>query len=179
VAPGTSFAVQVLVNYLQSPHAGGTYRTKPEVVCSSCAGTSEPCLQDAKEFPMRLTVANVKIAREFEPTAEPAEPPPPPPQTGEHGATAGGPDFAGTASIYARPGATFGGLRIACSRFDRNGFGRARAFLHGRRRGRGPDSRRRYETGGVNAASCRVSAAASGISRISSSGQKRFPVEGH
>jgi hypothetical protein len=84
VAPGTSFAVQVLVN-TSSLHTLGTYRTSLRVVCASCAGADEPCLQDAKEFPIDLTVANVKSPGEFEPTAAPAPPPPPPkPESAEH-----------------------------------------------------------------------------------------------
>jgi hypothetical protein len=79
VAPGTSFAVQVLVN-TSSLHTLGAYRTSLRVVCSSCAGADQPCLQDAKEFPIELTVADVKSPGEFEPTAAPAPPQPAKPE---------------------------------------------------------------------------------------------------
>jgi len=79
VRPDTSFGVQVLVN-TSGIGKLGKYRTSLRVVCSSCAGAKEPCLQDAKELPIDLTVANVKSPGEFEPTAEPTPAPPPPKQ---------------------------------------------------------------------------------------------------
>lgn len=77
VGPDTSFAVSVTVNTTGN-RAPGTYRGNLKVFCASCAASEPPCLQEAKEFAINLTVANVRIPGEFQPIAE-APPPAPAP----------------------------------------------------------------------------------------------------
>jgi hypothetical protein len=74
VGPDTSFAVRVTANTsgIRNP---GTYRTSLRVVCASCSASDPPCLQDAREFPISLTIANVGSPGEFQPTAAPPAPP--------------------------------------------------------------------------------------------------------
>ena len=70
VRPDSSFNVRVTVN---TPHnlALGKYRGSMTVVCATCAAGEPPCLQDARDFPIGLTVANVKTPGEFQPIAAP------------------------------------------------------------------------------------------------------------
>jgi len=69
--PDTSFDVRVTVNTAGN-RKPGTYRSGLIVVCATCAASEEPCFQDAREFPIALTIADVKMPGAFEPTAEPA-----------------------------------------------------------------------------------------------------------
>jgi hypothetical protein len=70
VGPNTSFGVQVTVS-TGGNRKPGSYRSALMVVCATCAGANPPCFQEGKEFPISLTVANVKAPGDFEPTAEP------------------------------------------------------------------------------------------------------------
>jgi hypothetical protein len=79
VAPNSSSRVQVTVS--AANRALGSYRTAVKMVCVSCAASDPPCLMDAKDFPIELTVANVAKPGDFEtipdsPAAVPATTPP-------------------------------------------------------------------------------------------------------
>jgi hypothetical protein len=75
VGPDTSFAVRVTVNTSANLNLG-KYRSSLMVVCTSCAATDPPCLQDAREFPIAMTIANVRAPGEFQPMATPSVPVP-------------------------------------------------------------------------------------------------------
>ena len=85
VGPGTSFAVRVNVN--STGRKLGSYDSKLSIICTSCAGSSPPCLQSARDFAIRMNVARVMAPSEFAPIAgtdvpslterEPAETPHP------------------------------------------------------------------------------------------------------
>ena len=74
VRPGTSFAVRVTVNTAGNRKLG-TYNSSFHVICATCAATDPPCLQDAKEFAISMTVANVRAPGNFTPMAAPSVPP--------------------------------------------------------------------------------------------------------
>jgi hypothetical protein len=71
-APGISFMVRVTAN--SANRAVGTYRTTLSLICASCAASNPPCLQNAKELPIELAVANVRMPGEFEPIHRPPSP---------------------------------------------------------------------------------------------------------
>jgi hypothetical protein len=71
VGPETSFSVQVTVSTAGN-RTPGRYRSGLMVVCATCAATEPPCLQDAGDFPISLTIADIKTPGGFEPTAAPA-----------------------------------------------------------------------------------------------------------
>jgi hypothetical protein len=65
IAPNSSSQVRLTVN---SANRGlGRYRTAVKVACMTCAVSDPPCLQDAGDFPIELTVANGTAPGEFEP----------------------------------------------------------------------------------------------------------------
>src|SRR3984957_20550273 len=70
VGPDSSFAVRVTVDTSGNRNLG-KYRSSLMVVCTSCAATEPPCLLDSKEFPISLTIADVKAPGDFAPTAAP------------------------------------------------------------------------------------------------------------
>jgi hypothetical protein len=80
VGADSSFAVRVTVN-TAADRSLGKYRSSVVVICTSCAGTEPPCLQDAKELAISLTVASVKAPGEFSPMAAPNVAPPIPATT--------------------------------------------------------------------------------------------------
>jgi hypothetical protein len=65
VSPNTSFGLRVTLNTAGNL-AAGKYRTSLKVVCMTCPATDPPCLQDAKELAIGMTVANVKKTGPFE-----------------------------------------------------------------------------------------------------------------
>ena len=70
VGADSSFDVTVRVN---SGNRGlGTYRTAVKIICSTCAASEPPCLLDAREFPIEMTVAGVKTPGGFEPIRDSA-----------------------------------------------------------------------------------------------------------
>jgi len=78
IAPNSSSQVQVTVS--AANRALGGYRTAVKMVCMSCAASEPPCLMDAKDSPIELTVANVAKPGDFEtipdsPAAVPATAP--------------------------------------------------------------------------------------------------------
>jgi len=77
VGAGMAFGVTVTANTAGN-RAAGTYRTALKVVCASCAGSDPPCLQDARDFAVHLTVANVRAPGQFEPMATPTRAAPAP-----------------------------------------------------------------------------------------------------
>lgn len=85
VGPGTSFAVRVNVNSTGRKH--GAYGSRLSILCATCAASDPPCLQDTKDFPIRMTVASVMTPSEFTPIgvtdvpllSEPEPPTIPPP----------------------------------------------------------------------------------------------------
>ena len=75
IGPATSFDVQVTVN-TAGYRKLGLYRSVLMLVCDTCAATAPPCLQEAREFPISLTIADAETAGELEPTSAPAVPRP-------------------------------------------------------------------------------------------------------
>ena len=75
VGADSSFAVRVTVSTSGNRELG-KYRSSLMVICTSCAATEPPCLMDAREFAISLTVANVRAPGEFQPMAEPSVPVP-------------------------------------------------------------------------------------------------------
>jgi hypothetical protein len=73
VGPGTSFAVRVNVN--STGRKPGAYGSTLSIICATCAATYPPCLQNAKDFAIRMTVANGKAPSEFSPLAPTDVPP--------------------------------------------------------------------------------------------------------
>jgi hypothetical protein len=67
--PDATFGVRVTVHTTDS-HQPGSYRSSLKLVCVSCAASDPPCLQVAKDLPIVLTVANVKVPGEFLPMME-------------------------------------------------------------------------------------------------------------
>jgi hypothetical protein len=64
IAPNSSSQVRLTVS--TANRALGGYRTAVKMVCMTCAASEPPCLQDAKDFPVELTVANVGTPGDFE-----------------------------------------------------------------------------------------------------------------
>jgi hypothetical protein len=78
IAPDSSSQVQLTVS--AANRGLGSYRTAVKMVCMTCAASEPPCPQDAKSFPIELTVANVGTPGDFEtipdsPAAVPAATP--------------------------------------------------------------------------------------------------------
>jgi hypothetical protein len=69
VGADSSFDVRVTVN--AGNRGLGIYRTAVKIICSTCAASAPPCLMDAREFPIEMTVAGVKPG-EFEPLPDSA-----------------------------------------------------------------------------------------------------------
>jgi hypothetical protein len=63
VPPGSSSEVQVEVD--AGNRALGTYHSTLKVYCATCAASDPPCFQNAMEFALELTVANVAKPSEF------------------------------------------------------------------------------------------------------------------
>ena len=113
VAADTSFAFHITVNTSGNRRLG-TYKSNVVVICASCAATEPPCLERAKELPIRLTVGTVGKPGRFEPapagsataagSSGEASLLPPPSTTGGSRATARGGLLA---AIFQRPGTLF------------------------------------------------------------------------
>jgi len=69
VGPYSSSPVQLTVS--PANRALGSYRSAVKVVCLSCAAGDPPCQLDAREFPIEMTVANVRIPGDFQTIPEP------------------------------------------------------------------------------------------------------------
>jgi hypothetical protein len=68
---GTSFDVQITTNTFATGKLG-SYQSSVVVVCSTCAANEQPCFLNAQAVPIRLKVADIKTAGEFEWFAKPA-----------------------------------------------------------------------------------------------------------
>jgi len=73
VGKDSPFDLQVTVHSREQ--ALGTYRSAVKVFCSTCASNDPPCLLDATEVPIALTVANVGKPSAFEVIAQPGADP--------------------------------------------------------------------------------------------------------
>lgn len=68
---GTSFDVQITTNTFAARKIAN-YQSSVVVACSTCAANEQPCFQNAQVVPIRLKIADLKTAGEFEWFAEPA-----------------------------------------------------------------------------------------------------------
>lgn len=71
--PNTSFDVRVTVK-TSGGAKPGAFQSSIRVICASCVASEPPCIEEAAEFPIRLTVAEMKAPGDFEPIEASAAP---------------------------------------------------------------------------------------------------------
>jgi hypothetical protein len=71
--PHTSFDVRVTVR-TSGRATLGAFQSSIRVICASCVASEPPCIEEAAEFPISLTVAQMKAPGDFEPIEVSAPP---------------------------------------------------------------------------------------------------------